>query len=110
MTAQAPRRIGLLSSWRLSKSGGNGHVFIPATCELFFICFDFITSGRPLIGSTVSFIPQPPAPGAKYPQASDAIIDNARLVTKLDVIGLTRAKEEATKPKLTLKEVLGGDQ
>jgi hypothetical protein len=81
----SPRLSGVLISWRLSKSGGMGKVYIAATQQLYFICRKFIVTGEPHVGCTVTFVPRPAIAGTKYPQASNAIIDNAKAIRALDL-------------------------
>ena len=90
MDSSSPRRVGVLVFWHLSSHGGFGHVLIPSTQERFFIHRSFIKSGQPLVGSSVSFVPAPPIEGKIYPQATQAIIDNTRIVqaTKTAKAGL----------------------
>jgi len=76
----SPRRSGVLLFWHLSEHGGFGKILVPATEESFFVHRNFITSGEPVVGSSVSFIPVPAPEGRKHPQATDCIIDNTQLV------------------------------
>jgi hypothetical protein len=82
---QSPRHVGVLVFWHVSENGGFGKVFLPSTKELFFLHRKLITSGLPMPGSTVTFIPIPASPGKTLPQASEAVIDNTRLVRALKV-------------------------
>jgi hypothetical protein len=81
----SPRRVGVLVFWHLSENGGFGKVFLPSTKELFFLHRKLILTGLPLPGSTVTFTPIPPSPGKILRQASEAVIDNTRLVRTLKV-------------------------
>jgi hypothetical protein len=81
----SPRHVGVLVFWHVSENGGFGKVFLPSTKELFFLHRKLITSGLPVPGSTVTFTPIPPSPGKTLSQASDAVIDNTRLVRALKV-------------------------
>ena len=89
----SPRRHGVLYWWQLSKSGGQGKVFIPATREMFFICRRFIISGEPIVGSAVTFTPGPIPEGKRYPQATQAVIDNTQPISLSDILSGCRPKE-----------------
>jgi hypothetical protein len=82
---QSSRRVGVLVFWHVSENGGFGKVFLPSTKELFFLHRKLISSGLPMPGSTVTFTPIPASPGKALPQASEAVIDNTRLVRALKV-------------------------
>jgi hypothetical protein len=71
--------------WHVSENGGFGKIFLPSTKELFFLHRRLILSGVPIPGCTVAFTPIPPSPGKALPQASEAVIDNTRLVRALKV-------------------------
>jgi hypothetical protein len=79
------RCTGVLVFWHVSENGGFGKVFLSSTKELFFLHRKLITSGLPMPGSSVTFTPIPPSPGKALPQASEAVIDNTRLVRTLKV-------------------------
>lgn len=79
------RCTGVLVFWHVSENGGFGKVFLPSTKELFFLHRNLIVSGVPLPGSRVIFTPIPASPGKVLPQASEAVIDNTRLVRALKV-------------------------
>jgi hypothetical protein len=81
------RRAGVLSSWRLSKSGGFGMIFVKETGQSYFICKNLIVSGVPVVGSEVSFIPGPTVPGKTCPQALSCRIDNRKIIRALTVPG-----------------------
>jgi hypothetical protein len=81
------RLFGILVSWHLSKNGGHGHAYVPATNETFFIHRQLIISGQPEVGRPLSFIPAPAKPGTNFRRASQAIIDNkSKRVTALDLL------------------------
>jgi hypothetical protein len=83
ISTSSPRRTGVLLFWHLSNNGGFGKIIIPDTAELFFIHRKFISSGHPIVGSPVSFVPAPPLEGKVYPQALACVIDNTKIVRGL---------------------------
>jgi hypothetical protein len=92
-STSSPRRTGVLLFWHLSNNGGFGKVFIPSTGELFFVHRNHISSGQPIVGSPVSFVPAPPLEGKVYPQATACIIDNTKIVRGLS--GLSKISGKA---------------
>jgi hypothetical protein len=81
----SPRRTGVLIFWHISESGGFGKILIQSTRELFFIHRKFIISGVPFPGAQVTFTPEPPLEGKVYPQATEAVIDNTKIIRGLKV-------------------------
>jgi hypothetical protein len=80
----SPRRTGVLLFWHVSENGGFGKVLIPSTKELFFLHRKLITSGQPIVGSLVSFVPAPPLEGKVLPRATDCAIDNTKIVRQFN--------------------------
>ena len=75
---------GTLIFWRISRHGGMGKVY--ADGELFFLHAKFILSGLPVVGCSVTFVPQKAREGTSHRQARDARIDNTKMVRTLDVV------------------------
>jgi hypothetical protein len=81
-----PRLKGVLIFWHLSENGGFGKIFVPDNVQqIFFLHRKLINSGVPIPGSTVEFIPIPAAPNKVLPQASEAAIDNTRIVRAMKI-------------------------
>jgi hypothetical protein len=78
------RRVGVLSFWHISENGGFGKVLVSFTKEVFFIHRKFIISGEPIPGAQVTFTPTPPLEGKVYPQATQAVIDNTKIIRQFN--------------------------
>jgi hypothetical protein len=81
--SNARRVSGVLVAWRLSKSGGTGRIL--ANGKSYFICRNFVVSGVPVVGSFVEFEVQPAQAGKLYPQATNARIDNKKIVRAMEM-------------------------
>ena len=72
---QARRLKGTLEYWKISTSGGFGHVVVGEM--KFFLHKNNILSGDPIPGSSVEFTPLPPVKeNKKYCRAGEAVIEN----------------------------------